>query len=109
MKKKIPKPKRNQMRKYVFFALLAIVIAAFFVSVFGYFQTFSEEDVIINVLEYSDEFEDGQITDWESFCDTCGDDCNQRVDFQIAFPRFEQWENFPFEREYHCVKIVDGV
>jgi hypothetical protein len=95
--------------KIILFAILGLILIASFILSLGSWQKFTKEDVDFYYLDWGDSNRGRKIDDWNEFCSECGPECELELHFKVKLPRVEKWNDFIYEREFHCVKIIDGV
>ncbi len=98
-------------RKKIAFIFCLILLGVFLIiGSIGSFQAFSAEDVSLNKLEWKEENSKGKIEDMQEFCEECKEEnCDLKLYFEVELPKIDEWNQWLFEREFHCVKIIDGV
>ena len=100
-----------KQRKILFGVAVVVLLFLIFIGSIGSFQTFGKQDVSFDTLEWLLHTKKAPVEDLEQFCSECGSagNCDLRLKFGVKIPTREAWDAWPFEREYHCVKIINGV
>jgi len=98
-------------KKVIFVTSIIILLLLVVIGSIGSLQTFSERDVSFAVLEWKNENKEGTIGEINKFCSDCKSkgNCNLKLYYSVEIPTIEEWNKWIFEREFHCVKIIDGV